>query len=157
MMQINVAIDISDFRAALQDKALIHRPLTNFLTRAALSVESKAKWLAPVDTGRLRSSISTQITDDSARVSPRVVYGLFVETGTRPHWAPRGALQPWARRHGFPSGPRGDFLARRAIALRGTRAQPYMAPAAQALVPLMPDLLRRLKEEIEAIWRQHGR
>lgn len=64
----------------------------------ALMVESTAKKLAPVDTGRLRSSIRHKIDDDGlgATVGTDVTYAPHVEYGTvnqrsqpylRPAWA----------------------------------------------------------------------
>lgn len=51
----------------------------------ALLVESDAKQLAPVATGRLRSSIHAVIAPNglSATVSTNVVYALHIEFGTR--------------------------------------------------------------------------
>ena len=75
--------------------------------------------------------IRTVIKPFFAIVEARARYSAAVEFGTRPHWPPRGALQPWARRHGFPSGAVGDFLVRRKIAREGTDPQPFMEPAVQ--------------------------
>jgi len=51
----------------------------------ALLVESDAKQFAPVDTGRLRSSIHAVIASNglSATVSTNVTYAPFIELGTR--------------------------------------------------------------------------
>lgn len=57
------------------------------LARAAVVVERVAKQLCPVDTGRLRSSITRQLGRDSlglyAAVGTDVEYAPFVELGTR--------------------------------------------------------------------------
>lgn len=55
------------------------------VAETALLIESDAKQLAPVDTGRLRSSIHAEIAPDglSATVSDGVTYGIFIELGTR--------------------------------------------------------------------------
>lgn len=56
--------------------------------RAALAVEADAKALAPVDTGNLRSSISSSFTGDgrggamTAEVGPTADYGIYQEFGT---------------------------------------------------------------------------
>lgn len=50
------------------------------LARRAIRVESAAKRLAPVDTGRLRSSITWRLERDSA--------GLMAVVGTNVHYAP---------------------------------------------------------------------
>ncbi|MBC6988936.1 HK97-gp10 family putative phage morphogenesis protein [Hymenobacter sp. BT491] len=51
----------------------------------ALQIESDAKQLAPVDTGRLRASIHADINPDGlgATVGSNVTYSVFIELGTR--------------------------------------------------------------------------
>lgn len=91
------------------------------MEKSLLRIESAARSKAPRRTGRLAGSISHRITGNGANltgeVGPSVLYGLYVETGTRPHWMPPGIL---------------PFPAMRTIASRGTRAQPYMLPAFEA-------------------------
>lgn len=57
------------------------------LTKRTIKVESAAIRLCPVDTGRLRSSISHQVTADGqglvGYVGTNVNYALYVELGTR--------------------------------------------------------------------------
>ena len=57
----------------------------NTVAQTALLVESDAKRLAPVDTGRLRSSIHADIAPKglTARVAADANYAVFVEFGTR--------------------------------------------------------------------------
>lgn len=84
------------------------------MRRAALVVEAGAKRKAPVDTGRLRSSITSAVTVTGfgARgvqgiVGTNVVYAPYMEFGTgtfagrpRVKMPPPAALEGWARRHG---------------------------------------------------------
>lgn len=62
--------------------------------KAAADIEQQAKARAPVDTGHLRSSISTTLTGNkhhsSAEVGPTAHYGRYVEQGTS-----RMAAQPY--------------------------------------------------------------
>lgn len=44
--------------------------------------EGHAKAITPVDTGRLRSSISHAVADDAAYIGTNVEYGPYVEFGT---------------------------------------------------------------------------
>lgn len=78
---------------------------------AALIVEADAKRNAPVDTGRLRSSITSQVTVVSKRdvqgvVGSNVRYAPYMELGTgtfvgrRRYFPPPSQLQRWAGRHG---------------------------------------------------------
>jgi HK97 gp10 family phage protein len=70
----------------------IRKGVQEAVARTALQVESDAKGLAPVDTGRLRSSIKADISPSglSATVGTNVEYAVFVEFGTR-----RQAAQPF--------------------------------------------------------------
>lgn len=73
---------------AVRDRILESRegPVARELLRRGLQVERTAKRLAPVDTGRLRSSINTALAVDSrglfARIGTNVDYALYVELGT---------------------------------------------------------------------------
>ncbi len=62
-------------------------PVAQDLARRAMRVESAAKGLAPVDTGRMRSVITWRLGQDGAglyaEVSAPVYYSVFVELGTR--------------------------------------------------------------------------
>lgn len=66
------------------------------IRKTAHDIESDAKILAAVDTGNLRSSISTSIEGDgrfgsmSAEIGPTADYGAYVEEGTS-----RMAPQPY--------------------------------------------------------------
>jgi len=61
-------------------------PIGKHLVKTAFKVERRAKELAPVDTGRLRASITHEIGADSqglvATVGTNVVYAPFLEYGT---------------------------------------------------------------------------
>lgn len=59
----------------------------NAIAKSALTVERYAKTNAPVDTGRLRSSIITDMTPSifptRATITPFVNYAIFIQEGTR--------------------------------------------------------------------------
>lgn len=58
-----------------------------------LDVQGKAQGLAPVKTGTLRRSITSQFPSElEGRVGPSVHYGVYVEFGTR-----RMAARPYMR------------------------------------------------------------
>lgn len=103
-------------------------PMLDAMRQSSLWVQTDAKQLCPVDTGRLRASITPDIRVERHQVigvvGTNVLYGPYVETGTRPHWPPKGALAVWAQRHGMD-----EQVAARTIARRGTRAKPYFKPA----------------------------
>lgn len=176
MAEIKVKIKIEgleEVQDRLQYDALMAPVITRLLRRAAITIEGEAKRLAPVDTGRLRASITSVIrfragpetiqegvlvggpvSPESARIGPAVTYGAHVEFGTRPHWPPMSALQPWASRHGFPPGSAGAFLVAKAIAQHGTRPQPYMEPAAMASVDKIQGFAEDAAQEIQEAWKR---
>jgi HK97 gp10 family phage protein len=91
------------------------------MQRSLLLIEGAAKAKAPKKSGRLAGGISHRLSSVggtiTGEVGPSAKYGLYVEEGTRPHWMPPGIL---------------PFPVMRAIARKGTRAQPYMLPAFEA-------------------------
>jgi HK97 gp10 family phage protein len=62
------------------------------IDKTAADIERDAKRAAPVDTGNLRSSISTATGVLSAEIGPTAAYGGFVERGTS-----RAGPQPYLR------------------------------------------------------------
>lgn len=126
-------------------------PINRFLDRGAIYIQSQARGNAPVDTGRLRNSIGVEEPSDRQRIiGANTDYAEYVETGTRPHFPPPAALEGWAARHGF--GPGGGFMVARAISRSGTKAQPYMRPAAEAGETFVKSLIPTLAAEIEAAY-----
>ena len=134
---------------AFKDPRLVQGPIREFLEKSGRTVEGKAKENVVVDTGRLRSSITTEVRTDRAIVGSNVKYAPHVEFGTRPHFPPLSAMQPWARRHGFPAGVRGAFMVARKIAQRGTEAKPYLLPALNKSAGAINRFLEQAANEIE--------
>jgi len=57
------------------------------VTRFGFAVERESKKNAPVDTGRMRASIGTDIGNLQARIGPNVNYATYVHEGT---WKMKG-------------------------------------------------------------------
>lgn len=80
----------------------------------------EARKNTPVDTGALRGSIKAKVTVRNRQITgvvgSNLKYAPAVEKGSRPHFPPTVALEPWARRHGTIA-----FLVARAISKRGTK------------------------------------
>jgi phage gpG-like protein len=57
--------------------------LNRKITELAYRIERESKQVTPVDTGRLRASIYTEIGNLKAKVQPDVFYDIFVHEGTR--------------------------------------------------------------------------
>lgn len=70
------------------------------IAKTALAIEATGKVNAPVDTGALESSISSDIDTLSAEIGPTVEYGGYVEEGTS-RMAPQPYMGPAADQH-FP-------------------------------------------------------
>lgn len=56
--------------------------ISNALEKACLVVENAAKEKCPVDTGRLRNSISHEVENDEGIIGTNVEYAPYVEFGT---------------------------------------------------------------------------
>ncbi|MHA1225123.1 MAG: HK97-gp10 family putative phage morphogenesis protein [Candidatus Hodarchaeales archaeon] len=61
----------------------IKNELREGIIKSAFIVERKSKPITPVDTGRLRASITKDIEPFKATIGPRVDYAIFVHEGTR--------------------------------------------------------------------------
>ncbi len=129
----NATIEVKGLDIALKgiekvDKALSGPEMLSVMRRATLVVTGDAKRLTPVDTGRLRASITPSVAQMGDMVEgvvgSNVKYAPWVELGTKPHWPPIAALEVWARRHGTEA-----FLVARAIAKRGTKAHKFLEQA----------------------------
>lgn len=160
------ALEMKGLKKVLRqvDPKILRGPLTKFLRRSGLTVEGGAKERAPVDTGLLRSSITTEL-DKSAlplfvKVGTNVPYAPYQEFGTgllaegQPalggrHWPPAGALQIWAERHGFESGGAVAY----AIGMRGgLRGKRYLTGSlednTQKVYSYLIDMAADLDQEI---------
>lgn len=81
---MNIEIDISsvlDDLEGLVDNA--DTIVSNEINKTAYKIERDAKQLCPVDTGRLKGSITTNPGHLEAEVGTNVEYAGFVEFGTR--------------------------------------------------------------------------
>ena len=162
-MATQIVYEIKGLREVLRkcDPQILAQPLKNFFQRAAITIQNRARQNAPVDTGRLRSSIATQV--DAARppswakAGTNVEYARPMEFGTgswsedpesshTPHWPPGAALDTWARRHGFGSG----FQVAAAIGKRGgLKPRRYLRNAMRDSLHDIQGFLERLGKEIQ--------
>lgn len=117
---------------------VVEAELRGAMGRALLAVQRAAMKNAPVDTGTLRRSLTTEVrplgTSLRGAVGTNVPYARAVEEGAPPgRWVPEGELRGWMRRKGIDASL--EFVIRRAIHRRGTRAQPFLRPAFVGLQP----------------------
>jgi HK97 gp10 family phage protein len=123
-----IVIDDKRLRMTLNDPMLIKGPVMSMLSKQGEMGAEVARRKAPKDTGKLRASIKAVRKGLRSVVTVGVPYGAFVEFGTRPHFPPVSALAGWAKRKGMQ-----PILAAMAIAKHGTKAQPFLRPAAAAM------------------------
>ncbi len=78
-------------------------PMLNAMRDCALMVEYDAKANAPVNTGRLRASITPEVRAEGETilgvVGSNVEYAPYMELGTRPHFPPIEPLARWVHLH----------------------------------------------------------
>jgi hypothetical protein len=155
MMEFRI-IGLEKLLKKLDGNALLGPPLRKAFMNAVLLLERESKQRAPVDTGRLRSSITHAIDTRPVplwgSVGSKVHYAPYVEFGTKPHSPPLAALQPWARRHGFGPGTAGAFLVARVIAARGTKARRYFRGALESAVSRIQGYFDVAARAIEEMW-----
>ena len=141
----------------LKNPRFVNESLERFGNRAGAHIAGEVRLRTPVDTGRLRSSVTHDLDGSpvhTVRIGSNVEYAPHVEEGSRPHWPPMAALQPWARRHGFPAGRSGAFLVARAISRRGTRGHFMFREGLRASLGTVRRLVRDLGGDIEKAWRR---
>jgi len=134
----HLQLDLTSAPAEVQRKAPVAVKKTLFAT------EGTAKQLAPVDTGFLANSISTDIDRDGLGgvVGPTANYGDVVEYGSGPHVIrPRDAQFLHFSIGGV------DIFARE-VHHPGTAPQPYLGPAADKHFSQLEDALGDIGEGI---------
>ena len=109
-----------------------HDAVLRALERCGMEAEGYAKDLAPVDTGRLRNSISHQVDDseNAVYIGTNVSYAPYVELATG-IYAEGGRPTPWVYQD-----ENGNWHW-----TRGNPAQPYLAPAVKDHVQTYRNIL----------------
>ena len=92
-VEIEMKTDNSELIISEKDAAIIRA-----LTIIGMKAEGYAKKLCPVDTGRLRNSISHATDEDTAYIGTNVEYAPYVELGTS-RMEERPFLKPAALDH----------------------------------------------------------
>lgn len=77
-----IEVDTSGLNLAI---GAINKAVANELDDTAHKVERQAKELVPIDTGALRSSISTSGGGLDYSITASTPYAKYIEDGTRPH------------------------------------------------------------------------
>lgn len=102
------------------------------LYRRGINVQGRARQLCPVDTGRLRSSITVEITSERSRLACRVgtnvKYAMMVHKGTGIYGPKARPIRP-THASVLAFTPRGGNAVVFASSVRGTPAVPFLAEA----------------------------
>ena len=132
---------LKDVQAAMEQavRDLHGEPMLQAMRRATLLVERQAKMNAPVNTGRLRASITPEVRTAAGNtvegvVGSNVVYAPFMEYGTRPHYPPLAPLIRWVQLQLKVKGSAAIAVAKgvqRKIGRRGLRARRYLRDAVE--------------------------
>lgn len=138
---ITIKIDNASMQSTVEKLAKYNRKVEagviKAVSRSALNIQSDARMRVPVASNRLRSSIATRFNSNrmGAVVESNIKYALYVEQGRKPgRMPPSSALEAWVRTKISSSAKEIKsiaFLVARKIGLEGTRAQPFMLPAAK--------------------------
>lgn len=119
---MNIHFDVSDVVGKL-DKITenLSAGLYNALQEAGEVVRKDAVLNCPVQTGRLRSSIVSNVEGNSVTIGPTANYGIFVEFGTGAH-GDKSVAHTTRERWTYYSG--GQFFT-----TSGHAPQPFLTPA----------------------------
>lgn len=165
----DLSVEIIDIDEVLVKAKVLLKPdvWRKALTHAGLEVLGEVQERTPVDTGRLRSSITVKVDPAPfplwVKVGTGVHYSRPVEFGTgllseapdskhRRYFPPPQALSPWARRHGM-SGQSAGFLVARSIWRRGgTKPRRMFREGLQAALGRVEQILNRAAREMLSWW-----
>lgn len=130
---------LQELIAKTRDKKLIGEPLRRFFNRATLKVESRGKVNAPVDKGRLRGGLASE-----------------VDTAEIPRW---GKVGTDVSHRGFPypkaldESDRYHYRGGGALGLSGANTQGWFSErSVQASLEDIRGYLREAGSDIKAIW-----
>jgi HK97 gp10 family phage protein len=124
-MTVQYTVEVKGLKEIIQRlddmPATVRNVSRKHLRKAMIDTERPARSLAPIDTGRLRNSITSDVRgiggDMVGAIGSNVLYAPYMEFGTGRfadgpmkgkgrHWPPGEALAGWAKRHGiFPDAP----------------------------------------------------
>lgn len=148
-------------RKRFKSNAWMGDAITKGMRQSGLAIQREAAILAPVNTGALRQSITTEVDQRPpfalwATVGPTVGYGRYVEFGRSAGAPPPvAAIEPWVRQKlkvPSPQSFRVAYLVARRIGERGLKPRPYMAPGTKKAWTSIDGIWRQIKGEIARAW-----
>lgn len=130
-----------------QSPQITARAADKAIKKSIFTLIGNARKHTPVDQGFLRGAgMVTEFGLLLGVLQNVAPYAVYVHEGTTPHWPPPGALAGWAQRHGIP-----EFLVRRSIGTKGTKAQPFFQ---DSIEESQNDIDRFFKEALDDISNQ---
>ena len=145
----------------LKDTDWMADAINKAMRQSGLAVQGEAVILAPINTGALRQSITTEVDTQPpfaswVAVGPTVNYGRFVEHGRKPgRMPPISALEPWVRTKLKARNPRAvAYIIARKIAAEGVEAQPFLFPAWFEAQPAVKRILMKLGRDLFMGWKK---
>jgi hypothetical protein len=136
--QFNIQIDLSARLKHLAPNTLLGPPLQRFFHGVTRDFRDVAASRAPKDRGVLQRDHVARVQSGTfpqwGEVRVESPTAIFVHNGTKPHWAPVGALRGWAQRHGI-----NPFALQRSIARKGTKPNPWFEKAVEQDAPRVID------------------
>ena len=96
-------------------------------------------------TGRLSESIIYQVSPKFISIE-MLQYGEFVDSGTKPHWAPIKPIKTWVQAKGLSLNP---YAVRANIAKYGTKPHPWLYKFKETILELDEELLNYMGIIIE--------
>lgn len=83
-IQVEIKVDAEKVVRAFRNAPTnLGRNLSIAVVKSGFLVEGESKRVTPVDTGRLKGSIATEVKPLSAIIAPNTNYAVFVHEGTR--------------------------------------------------------------------------
>jgi HK97 gp10 family phage protein len=148
---MRVEMDITGIRRAIRDisafDASTRVKVKDIINESALNIQKDAKQRCPVDTGRLRSSITIQPVGNGGmtlRIGTKVFYAPYVEWGTGKfanHPTKSGRGTPWV----YPAS-KGGRETGEMVFTHGSKPHPFLFPAFEQE---KPDFIRKIKEVLD--------
>ena len=172
-MRFNVESDISKVIQKLADYGEQTRDdIVDLINKSVINIERKAKRNAPVNVGRLRSSIATELVDNEKKPFAQVVvnarYAPYVEFGTKSKARIPAGLEGYAQQFKGGNGSFDDLLANIKqwtknkgidqeaafpiavkIARNGVAPQPFLFPAYFSEVPKIEKGIAKILQRVK--------
>jgi len=130
---------------------IIKKAMPEILNKSTLIIEARAKEMAPVDLGIMRSSIYSTIEGEKANVSVLAPYAIYMEYGRPPgKYPPLEAIEGWAKRHHISPWAVMKKIKEKGIEVgtikspfltRGNTYRPFLRPAAFQSIPRIQNIV----------------